>query len=195
MVQATGGSEDQTLSIREHGTAGYAARTRYNAEAADLTAAFAVNLNTAGERLTKKAAGDRYVAISLGLEPLDAARSVYRALRQHDAHVLNVAGNGLYTLILHGWTQETLNVWLLRVLAKVAEHWPIAQVISGGQTGVDVAGLVAATALHIQATGTLSKGFVQRSEDGVDFKSSAERIRGAILHWANLAKQEVFEQQ
>lgn len=169
------------IEIVEHSSASYSPRTYANAKGADLTVAFAVDFSTAGEKLTHKAAGDRYIGIALALEPIQAARQLYRALRAQDAHTVNVAGNGIYTLAQHGWSQQRINRYVYEVLAKVHEHWPLKHVRSGGQTGVDMAGVTAAHALGIDALALLPKGFVQRAADKVDRQMPAADIREQVL--------------
>ena len=51
------------MKIIENKSSSYAPRTFANAKSADLTIAFAIDFGTAGEQLTKKAAGQRYVAV------------------------------------------------------------------------------------------------------------------------------------
>jgi Leucine carboxyl methyltransferase len=97
--------EGVMLEIYAHPKASYAARTRYNAKVADLTAAFALDLTTSGELMTKHAAGNKLIEIPLTLEWIEAARVLWKALRHRDAHTLNIAGNGLSTLALHGWSE------------------------------------------------------------------------------------------
>ena len=158
-----------TLEIREHASGHYSPRTYHNARMADVTAAFAADFSTAGERLTHKAAVGRYVAIELSNRtPIEAARLVYRAVARLDAHVLNVAGNGIYTLEQFGWSQDAINGYVLEALSYVCKHWRIERIVSGGQTGVDIAGIVAAHRLGIDAVATLPKGFVQRAADKID---------------------------
>lgn len=168
------------LEVLEHASSNYSPRTWANAKGADLTVAFAVDFTTAGEKLTHKAAGDRYVGIDLAMESMQAARTLYRAMRAFDAHSLNVAGNGIYTLAKHGWTQERVDAYVFAVLAKVHEHWPIQHVRSGGQTGVDMAGVTAAHALGIDALALLPKGFIQRGADKVDLAMTKEVVLAAI---------------
>ncbi len=165
------------IEVIEHPSPSYSPRTYANAKSADLTVAFAVDFTTAGEKLTHKAAGDRYVGIPLSEDPIQAARLLYKALRDRDAHSLNVAGNGIYTLAKHGWTQARTNDYVHAVLAKVHEHWPLKHVRSGGQTGVDIAGVTAAFALGIDVTALLPKGFVQRAADKIDRQMTADNIR------------------
>lgn len=52
--------------------------------------------------------------------------------------------------------------------------------ISGGQTGVDIAGIVAAQALRIDAVATLPKGYLQRFEDRIDRNMTEEAVREQI---------------
>ncbi|WP_455233399.1 DUF4326 domain-containing protein [Geopseudomonas aromaticivorans] len=177
------------LDIQEHTSPSYSPRTYANAAGAELTVAFAVDFSTAGEKLTHKAAGDRYVGIPLGSDPVEAARALYRALRDRNAHTLNVAGNGIYTLALHGWTQRTVNEWVHEVLSKVNAHWPLTAVRSGGQTGVDLAGVVSAHVLGIDSLMLLPKGFTQRGTDKIDKLHTAEEIRAQVEHWANALRQ------
>lgn len=168
------------LKLIAHKSHGYMARTCHNAAEAELTAAFALNFETAGERLTRRMAGPRYVAIPFDSAPLDAARILYRALKTHNARTLNVAGNGLQTLSRSGWTQAQCNQFLYEVLSMVQPHWKLERVISGGQTGTDVAGGVAAAVLGIDVVMTFPAGFVQRGVDGVDRVHSEQQIMADV---------------
>lgn len=176
-----------TLQLETFGK-GYRPRTLRNAELADATVAFAVDFTTAGERLTRKAAGARYVAIPLGGSDIEAARMLYRHLRALNAKTLNVAGNGIYTLDKFGWSQEGANTWVCRVIGTVHQHWPITGIRSGGQTGIDVAGLVAAVALGIPATGYFPDGFLQRGADGIDVEHTERDVRESIVALARGVK-------
>ena len=182
-----------TLDIREHTSVHYAPRTYHNAHVADLTAAFAVDFTTAGERLTHKAAAGKYVAIDIvRLQPKEAAQLVLREALRLGAHVLNVAGNGIYTLQARGWTQERINAYVADTLAAAHDalrssgdrEAGLTRIVSGGQTGVDLAGLVAAHRLGIDAVATLPKGFVQRGADMVDRPHTREAIQAQILDFS-----------
>ena len=174
------------LEIREHEKSGYRDRTIDNARSAALTAAFAVDFETAGERLTRRGAGESYLACPLSDDPTNAARAIYRRLRNGGtaAPTINIAGNGMHTLHKHGWTQERANGYVFEALAKVHEHWPIGRIISGGQTGIDTAGIVAARAIGIPATALLPRGFVQRDRDGADAPMDPAEIRRRIIEWS-----------
>jgi hypothetical protein len=164
------------ITILEHSSSSYAPRTYANAAKSDVTIALAVDYTTAGEKLTHKAAGDKY----LKLDPYDK--------REHNAHLLcewlyaidgkvvNVAGNGIYTLTKRGVSQVKVNQYLLDVLTIVHEDILITKIVSGGQTGVDIAGGWAGVKLGIDVELLLPKGFKQRHEDGVDVLHTREEI-------------------
>lgn len=174
------------LVLRAHTSPSYPPRTFENAGGADLTAAFARDFSTAGERLTKKAAGGRYVALPLDASALENARLLFAALRERGVErpTLNIAGNGIYSLAPAGWTQDRVNAYLLDVLCPVHTHWPLGRVVSGGQTGVDWAGAVAATALGISAQMTFPAGFLQRGLSNVDAPGDVRALRRLALEEA-----------
>lgn len=181
------------IDITEHNSAHYSPRTYHNAGQADITIALAVDYDTAGEKLTHKAAGDKYLALPLSgdtKDPIQAARLLYKALRDRQLKdpVINVAGNGIYTLDKHGWTQDTANLHVLLVLAKVHQYWPLKKIISGGQTGIDLSGIVAASVLGIDAVATLPHGFVQRGTDKRDVCHTAEQIMEQVSQGAAFIK-------
>lgn len=173
-----------SITVREHNSSSYAPRTYHNAENADLTLALAVDFTTAGERLTRKAAGDRFISVALDSKPEHIASELVRALRRHNVQVLNCAGNGIYTLALHGWTQERVNAHVHEVLALAHKEWPLKKIISGGQTGIDIAGLIAGHALGIPVEGMLPRGFLQRATDKIDRHYTAAMITAQITQGA-----------
>jgi len=177
------------IEIVAHSSPKYAPRTFVNAKSADLTIALAVDYTTAGEKLTKKAAGDAFLALPLDMSPLEAARLLWRRLNTAGFSadrpaVVNVAGNGIYTLARHGWTQDRANRHLFEIFAYLVPHIPLTRVVSGGQTGIDLAGAVAAHALGVDTKMTLPAGFLQRAEDGVDAPQSPDMLRIDVQHQA-----------
>lgn len=173
-----------TLTILEHKSSSYAPRTYENAHTADVTIAIAVDYNTAGEKLTHKAAGEKYLKLDpVQWNPINTARMLWMRLNRITKYhpTINVAGNGIYTLSKHGWDQERANEYVYRMLAKLHEHFPIGEIRSGGQTGVDIAGGVAGVALGIPTTLLLPKGFLQRHEDGVDIQHTEDEIREQVM--------------
>lgn len=151
------------MKVVAHKEETYPPRTYQNAKGADLTVAFAEDFSSKGEQLTKKAAGNKYLAISLDMPAIEAARLLYKDCKKRGVKVLNIAGNGIYTLKDYGWRQEHLNLWVYQVLDLVHKHYPLDMVISGGQTGVDFAGGVAGELLGLNPVMTFPKGYLQRT--------------------------------
>lgn len=186
------------LIVKEHSSEKYSPRTYYNAKSADLTVALACDLTTAGEKLTKKAAGNRYIGFDLTKEDdhVVIAREIYREIMRRNqcksgwVQTLNIAGNGIYTLSKFGYDQQQINRLVYKTLHLLHQHHPINKIYTGGQTGVDLAGVdlagaVAGYALNIETEVTLPKGFIQRYSDGIDVRSSEEFIRKSIMDYTS----------
>lgn len=169
------------LIVSEHTSSSYAPRTYHNASQG-CTLAIATDFTTAGEKLTHKAAKDKIVQIPWGLDSVLAARQLYSMLKKHSCSVVNIAGNGIYTLQKRGVAQEDANQYVYNVLELVNRYWPIAQVVSGGQTGMDIAGLVAGCALDIETIGMWPKGLIMRFEDGKDVSMTEEKIKTMVYY-------------
>lgn len=173
------------INIREHASSSYAPRTYHNA-AQGVTLAYAVDHSTAGERLTQKAAGAKIVKVDAlhTFDHLQPARALYSMLKKHDCHTVNVAGNGIYTFAKHGFGQEDVNQAIYDILLTVNQHWPITHIVSGGQSGADLAGLVAAANLGIECTGMWPRGYKMRFKNGVDVNHTQEQIMEIINKYA-----------
>lgn len=155
----------------------YHHRTVTNAKSAHLTIAFAFDFETTGERLTKKSSSN-YVAVQLDVDIDDAVRLVYNELRAKKLTLptLNIAGNSIRRMVDHGWSQEDVNFFITGVLVRLNKVWPIGKIVSGGQTGADIAGIVAAVAMGIESKCLMPTGFVQRDENGKDSTHTMEQI-------------------
>ena len=171
------------LVLKEHSSSSYSPRTSENANAADLTAAFAIDFTTAGERCTHKAAGNKYLALWIKGEVIPNARNLYSYCKKLKVKELNIAGNGIYTLNEKGWSQSQVNQYVYETLKLVHQHYPIQKIRSGGQTGVDIAGLVAAVELGIDAVGLFPKGFIQRSINKIDVSKDKDTLYQEILNF------------
>lgn len=170
------------VKVVEHKSPTYPPRTYHNAATAQLTVAFADDFETRGEKLTHKAAGEKYIPIYLGTDTTVAARELYKKCKTlGNVEILNVAGNGIYSLKPKGWTQDAVNQWVYDVISLVHKHLPFKSIISGGQTGVDLAGGVACEALGIPGVMTLPKGFKQRNADGVEVEQTEEDVIAQVL--------------
>lgn len=171
---------DSLISIASLPGKGYGARTRHNAERANLTVAFAIDYQTTGEQATRKFAGEKYLAIPFGFKPIDAAKKLLAGMTEHNASVLNIAGHGLHTLNRHGKTQGDTNKWMHEVLRFAHDRRPIQKIVSGGQTGVDTAAAVAGVALRIPVDLAYPDGFLRRGVDGKDYPGDPAAIEVEI---------------
>lgn len=157
----------------------YQDRTRHNAASADVTIAFARDFDTAGEKLTRKAvyeSGRIYVPVTLpeGVHTLrswefacESARRIASSIEavfggnEIDPLRLNIAGNSI-TSLPGRFSQEDVDVYVTRTLMVLGTYLPISHVRSGGQTGLDEAGVKAADVLGIPAEVHAPKGWRMR---------------------------------
>lgn len=184
-MEQTVTSQSAVLKLQAHSDYSYVPRTGENAVGADVTVAFAVDFNTAGERLTKRLAAHRYIGIPFGGDVAAAANALASFLEARGASSLNVAGNGIYTMAEHGFSQAQVNKWVHAVLALVIPRVPLTLIRSGGQTGVDQAGLVAALALGVPALGHYPKSFRRRNAAGTEVHGTAATLRAELEAQAN----------
>lgn len=173
------------ITINEHKSSSYAPRTYLNAASADITLAIAADFSTAGEKLTKKAAADKYIHFSMNENPLVCARKLYKFMKDRGATSINVAGNGIYTMTKFGYSQKDCNKFLLDVLSPIHEHLGITKLVSGMQTGMDLSAAVVAEILGIDFVGTLPNGFKQRHESGLDVSHTQQEILEQIHYFSS----------
>lgn len=167
--------------IREHTSPEYPPRTAINAKGGDVTLALAVDMTTRGELLTKKLveqAGKIYCGFQLeeNVTSHDAARALYKNLVQSKGNHINIAGNSIHTLHQYGCSQEWINEFVFSVIETVHKHYPIAKIVTGGQTGVDMAGAIAGAVLGIHTEVTFPKGFRQRTSEKEIYSQKAEDV-------------------
>lgn len=172
-----------SLSLFEDGSSEYKPRTQQNARA-DVTAAFAIDFESAGERLTRKAAGPRYIDIPFGEDVSESAARLTAFWKSREAQTLNVAGNGIYTWAQRGINQLVVNQWVYDVLKLASQQVRMASIRSGGQTGSDIAGLVAGLALKVPAIGLYPKGFRMRGANKQEIYSDAVTIEKRLAEYA-----------
>lgn len=70
------------------------------------------------------------------------------------------------------------------------KHRPFPKIISGGQTGVDLAGGVAAEVLSIPCVMTFPKGLIQRDINGKTITQSKEELIDKVNYYVNLIKKD-----
>ena len=164
------------VTYRETTSPRYHDRTVINASWADLTVAFATDFGTAGERLTRKAAGERYLPVNLPSSSelchdrdtiRKAAGFISRRMEGSDAFRLNVAGNGLGTLLKSGLSQSDADHFVAAVLGEaMALGMKVSEIRSGGQSGIDESGIKAAVAYGIPAGITFPRGWLYNDAQG-----------------------------
>ena len=179
---------------------GYAQRTRENASAADLTIAFAADFSTAGEKATEKAAAGKIIQIPMDKENCDAKAMAADILscmtdRERKSELeVNVAGNGMQTFAQRGLSREQVASTVAAVMRELVERHGlrIAAIRSGGQTGADEAGILAAKELCIPAHVHAPKGWLMRGEDGKDvFSEYAFKERFVTMPAKGLSYEEM----
>lgn len=162
----------------------YQFRTARNAEWSDITLAFAVDVNSPGELDTKAAAGDKFLsfeipnrddAITETSYVKELVSEVVSAVLNHPRYSelcrqgikLNIAGNRLSVLARHGISQDGMDILLLSVMKGLLESSiPIAEVRSGGQSGVDESGIHAAQDCGLPCSILCPKGFRFSTAEG-----------------------------
>lgn len=170
------------LHIKEH-TGGYSARTQANARMSSVTLALAENFSTAGEKATRSAAGSKYIGVligggrtaqEIGAEVLSMLREKSNGFIPKNVH-LNIAGNGIYTL---SGTQEEYDRLLTDVLKYLLENGvTFTEVRSGGQTGIDEAG--------IKAAQNLGLNWKILAPAGYQYRTKTANIKGDVAGFTN----------
>ena len=148
----------------------YQGRTKENADWSDVTMALAENFGTAGEKLTRRVAGDKYVYS--GLLNNSASQIVDNLYKQLIAKgktkniKLNIAGNGIYGM---KEDQGYYNDLVTQVLKGLQDKGiTISAVRSEGQSGIDEAGIIAAQRLGIPNEVHTTANYMFRDKSGRD---------------------------
>jgi hypothetical protein len=162
--------EENAIKFIECSEFGYGPRTMQNASAA-MTIAIAKIFTTAGERLTKKSVlqqGKYYIPIHINwIKSPQFIKRTAELIDQHKPQTINIAGNGLYTLKVKQEEVDNMVYEFLNELLSACNYKP-ELIRSGGQTGIDEAGLKAAHKLGISSLCLAPKGWTLRGIDGVD---------------------------
>lgn len=175
---------NQPVTFQEHSSPNYPDRTRINAQA-DATIALAIDFETKGEQLTHESVlknKKMYIGQPLPkdisvMKPIvdEVVKFAVDKLNEVNATSLNIAGNGIYTLVKKGYTQEILDDLVYEYLSKIVNSSdlknPITSIRTGGQTGVDEAGAKAGIRLRIPTIILAPKGWKFRDESGTDISN------------------------
>ena len=159
---------------------GYPQRRKENIDLSDVTIALAKDFSTAGEKGTKRDAGNKYIGrnLTMGLTPKKLAESIYKDLKAKKKTKnikINIAGNGIYSL---SESQEYYNDFVTEVIKELQNLGiTISEIRSGGQTGIDEAGIIAAQRLGIPAVVHGTKDWAFRGKDGKDVKGNEKAYK------------------
>lgn len=177
--------ERESVTFTTSGTTNYPQRTKENADWSDITLAIATDFNTAGEKLTKRVAGNKYISspipgdgINDNTLPTTAAKyyadEIVKEINSKRLPTnnikLNIAGNGIYTL--SEYSQEEVDNYVTALIQELQNNGiTIAAIRSGGQTGIDEAGIKAAIRLGIPAEVHSTSDFKFRDKSGRDISN------------------------
>lgn len=168
----------------------YRSRTIYNATNAEVTLAFGYDFSTPGERLTK-GHSNRYASFNFN-ESFDVLSDKIQMVVIGGMYSnLNIAGNGSYTLIKYGMDQLSCNLMIYRLLKSCNDIYAINHIRSGGQTGADIAGIVAAIVLGVPYEVYFPKNYLTRTVEGYDEESTLEEINDWINNMVIELKDEI----
>jgi len=174
------------IKFKEDLSSGYANRTKENASA-DATIAFAIDFDSAGEKLTKKMVKQQnklYIPINANYLEVTKDR-VYKIVKMLNSInkqnlafgikiTLNIAGNGIYTM-KGKYTQQQIDEFTFNLLKAIIIDPNLINSIkyirTGGQTGFDEAGAKAASKLDIPTFVLAPKGWKFRDENGKDISN------------------------
>lgn len=157
--------ENKNVLVTTENNSNYADRTKTNAEKSNITVAIAKDFSTAGEKLTKQAAGEKYYGVTfssmelsydtIANEIIAKLKSTMSNYNESENIIINIAGNGIYTLNNYKISQKDCNDVVYNILYRVKELLEKENknliVRSGGQTGIDEAGIIAAMQLEVPA--------------------------------------------
>lgn len=171
------------IQFIEHPHTGYALRTLDNAKFSDITIAFADDFSTSGEKLTMKcaySAQKEYIKV-----PLDKLRVnifslklVKMAIEKGNFRKINVAGNGIYTLKdrIQPEIDDFIYNFFWSLLPKIADYSEFT-ISSGGQTGVDEAGLKFGDKAGCKTICRYPKGGLYRNAFGEDITDKIKFLK------------------
>ena len=190
--------EREPVTFTTSGTTNYPQRTKENADWSDITLAIATDFNIAGEKLTKRVAGNKYISSPIPGDGMNDDTLPTTAAKYYADEIvkeinskrlptnnikLNIAGNGIYTL--SEYSQEEVDNYVTALIQELQNNGiTIAAIRSGGQTGIDEAGIKAAIRLGIPAEVHSTSDFKFRDKSGRDI-SNEQAFKDRFINGIN----------
>lgn len=172
--------------ITEDSVRNYGHRTWANAEWSDITLAFAADFKSPGEITTKKAAGDKFIGYLLtSAEAMREQEDCYWKAQgrkyaglirstpsyHKDGIKLNIAGNSMISLSRYGFDADSVQDVIYQILKNLlSEGIVISEVRSGGQSGADEFGIIAAQRLGLKCSILAPKGYRFHYKEGEEIE-------------------------
>lgn len=171
----------------------YGHRTWANAEWSDITLAFAADFNSPGEITTKKASGNKFIGYLLtsaevmrrlddshfrsqGKKYADIIRS--NPNYREEGIRLNIAGNSMISLSRCGLDADSVQDIIYQVLKNLlSEGIVISEVRSGGQSGADEFGIIAAQRLGLKCSILAPKGYRFHYKEGEEIEGYSRFVK------------------
>lgn len=153
----------------------YPSRTKANIDWADVVLHMATNFLTAGEKLTKNHAGNKRIEIDMnGTTVGNIVNTIIENIEKQGLPTknikLNIAGNGIYSFP-ENITQENIDNFVGNIIQKLLiSGITISEIRSGGQTGIDEAGIKAAQKLNIPWKVVATSDYAFREKDNNDIR-------------------------
>ena len=158
----------------------YRDRTIENIKQSDITVAFALDFETHGERLTRTETikqGKLYFPVFINDIDDNGSNSKFSNIQNirntiersrlfvPNPLIINIAGNGIYTLNISQWLVDKMIFEFMKDLLYI---FPGYKVRCGGQTGIDEAGAKAGDKLNLDTTVLAPFGWKFRDITGKD---------------------------
>lgn len=171
MSNQTNNKQQQTaanINIQEHHQEGYENIVTHNCLQKNvLNVYFSITPNGEQELFINDNAPHLCaIVIDDNLSTIDASRTILGTILQHKIDTLNIIGNLDFELEAENCSQSFINQFIYDTLAQVHAHHKIKNIITNGQTGVNLAASTSAVRLNIELNILMPKNFMQIQQDG-----------------------------
>lgn len=138
-------------------------------------------------------AGDRSVVCDLRADATQYRAELEQRLFMRSSRVVNVTGTKLMHCKAQGVDQLALAKWFWVLFKDMGKKEMISEVRTSGQPGVEVAALIAAVALGINAQASMPSGYLVVDQQGNERGLEYEFIRQRIVEYARSINPKVID--